>query len=245
MRAYRCPAILPLYCSFVAGHELLMVMPYMAGGSVAHVMRYKFTVRVLGADWVWGGFGLVLILSAVTNEPQPASVHLQLTDQPIANQPTNPTANQPTTPQDGLEEALIACIMKEVLTALAYVHRHSGIHRDVKVRLFSGGLGLGGGRRGGLSGGVAACVGPWQAAAASFQTATLTPPSNNQSPPPPKKSKAGNILVDGEGRVKLGDFGVSATMERGGEWGGSGLVNRNTFVGTPCWIAPEVMEQTE
>jgi len=45
--------------------------------------------------------------------------------------------------------------------------------------------------------------------------------------------------------VKLGDFGVSATMERGGEWGGSGLVSRNTFVGTPCWIAPEVLEQTE
>ncbi|KIZ01552.1 hypothetical protein MNEG_6412 [Monoraphidium neglectum] len=29
MRAYRCPAILPLYTSFVAGHELWMLMPYM------------------------------------------------------------------------------------------------------------------------------------------------------------------------------------------------------------------------
>lgn len=48
------------------------------------------------------------------------------------------------------------------------------------------------------------------------------------------KPQAGNVLVAGDGHVALGDFGVSATMERGGEWGGSGLVSRNTFVGTPC-----------
>ncbi|KAI8474347.1 MAG: kinase-like domain-containing protein [Monoraphidium minutum] len=132
MRAYSCPAILPLHTSFVAGHTLWMVMPYMEGGSVAHIMRYRF--------------------------------------------------------KDGLDEAVIASVMREVLAALHYIHRHSGIHRDVK---------------------------------------------------------AGNVLVDGEGHVKLGDFGVSATMERGGEWGGSGFVSRNTFVGTPCWMAPEVLEQTQ
>ena len=53
------------------------------------------------------------------------------------------------------------------------------------------------------------------------------------------------MLVDSDGRVALGDFGVSATMERGGEWGGAKLVCRSTFVGTPCWMAPEVLEQTE
>jgi serine/threonine-protein kinase OSR1/STK39 len=54
--------------------------------------------------------------------------------------------------------------------------------------------------------------------------------------------KAGNILVDTSGRVMLADFGVAATMERSGSWG-SALAARSTFVGTPCWMAPEVMEQ--
>jgi len=49
--------------------------------------------------------------------------------------------------------------------------------------------------------------------------------------------KAGNILLDTNGKVFLSDFGVSASMRD--------ARTRQTFVGTPCWMAPEVLEQKE
>ncbi|KAI3894938.1 hypothetical protein MKX03_022876 [Papaver bracteatum] len=49
--------------------------------------------------------------------------------------------------------------------------------------------------------------------------------------------KAGNILVDSNGEIKLSDFGVSVSLFDAGD----GKCSRNAFVGTPCWMAPEVI----
>jgi serine/threonine protein kinase len=46
--------------------------------------------------------------------------------------------------------------------------------------------------------------------------------------------KASNILIDLNGRVSLADFSLSAKLKKGRK--------NETFTGSPCWMAPEILE---
>ncbi|CEO99960.1 non-specific serine/threonine protein kinase [Plasmodiophora brassicae] len=50
--------------------------------------------------------------------------------------------------------------------------------------------------------------------------------------------KCGNILLDADGSAKLADFGVSVQLT-------NTVSKRKTVIGTPYWMAPEVLKETQ
>lgn len=81
----------------------------------------------------------------------------------------------------GLEEPIIACIIRQAVRGLCYLHRNNLVHRDIK---------------------------------------------------------AANLLINREtGNVRLADFGVSSSLLEC-----ESRRVRNSFVGTPAWMAPEIVD---
>ncbi|KAK6154357.1 hypothetical protein DH2020_008605 [Rehmannia glutinosa] len=90
-------------------------------------------------------------------------------------------------PNQPLDEVSIACILRDLLHAIEYLHSEGKIHRDIKVLKFS---------------------------LQSFMKA---------------EDSLSNLVAD---------FGVSAQLTRT-------ISQRKTFVGTPFWMAPEVIQNAE
>ena len=53
--------------------------------------------------------------------------------------------------------------------------------------------------------------------------------------------KAGNVLVNEKGEIKIGDFGIAANLLENGQRKRA----RFTVIGTPCYMAPEVLKEEE
>ncbi|CAJ0920562.1 unnamed protein product [Ranitomeya imitator] len=157
-----------------------------------------------------------------------------------------------------LEELIIATILKEVLEGLDYLHRNGQIHRDLKAGNIL--LGEDGSIQIAATGSVPQ---DWRIAnvVPIFKKGSKSEPGNYR---PLVKSNAGDPrrreirelpvqrpettdLTDGpESRKSICpslviDFGVSSFLATGGDMTRNKV--RKTFVGTPCWMAPEVMEQ--
>ncbi|TWW54022.1 Serine/threonine-protein kinase OSR1, partial [Takifugu flavidus] len=134
-----------------------------------------------------------------------------------------------------LDEATIATVLKDVLEGLEYLHKNGQIHSQLPRRFISSLVGVELRQRQ-LQNRLGEQQEPHRKLlrgcfslrrCASFELAW--------------DLKAGNILLGDDGSVQIADFGVSAFLATGGDMTRNKV--RKTFVGTPCWMAPEVMEQ--
>lgn len=113
------------------------------------------------------------------------------------------------------DEFQIATMLKEILKGLDYLHSEKKIHRDIKGIQKSNMNLMKIHAFWGSSGSFHFVLFLW------FVFPLL----------------AANVLLSEQGDVKLADFGVAGQLT-------DTQIKRNTFVGTPFWMAPEVIQQS-
>ncbi|KAF8057274.1 Oxsr1 [Scenedesmus sp. PABB004] len=219
MRRLAHPHVLPLHTSFVAGRELWMVTPFLGAGSVrAIVAREHPDVRRRRRR-----------AAAAARQPAPSGAPSRPAERAAGRQGRSaPRARA--RPAQGVDEVIIASIMLPVLQALDYLHRNGAMHRDIKARAGDNILLSEAGEVRLADLGVAAAKQRDVSLTLNHIAATAAATGGAEAPEaleaPEQAAAEGAVCEGGEG----------------GDGDADGL-RQTTFVGTPCWMAPEVMEQ--
>jgi serine/threonine protein kinase len=122
----RCPYITDYYGSYLHQTKLWIVMEYMAGGSVADLVCFVFPFSIQHNAW----FNADRSEVSVSFYCHLSSIIISyLVDNLVLFWLSFPRQLQAGPP---LDEMSIACILRDLLHAIEYLHSEGKIHRDIK-----------------------------------------------------------------------------------------------------------------